>query len=562
MANLSWLKDCPIQRQLHLVSRIESPTGNLHLLNIHTGQMWLVGNDAADVWQKIDGTKTALEVVKGLVQHHPQKIRRSLGKRYVKAIEFLLTKKYIYIVQPAQSIVFSNYPFYKMSAQINPAIRYHRASPDIIYLFETRTQKKNPFLLLNHFYGRVWEKLVAGLTIKEVIKSMSNEFGQRVDEELLIEFIINLEEQGLITFGSKAFKEYIPTEDKKFSLIKFHHHDENAWKFNLEEFIIETRVPWFVVWELTYACNFRCKHCYAADYGSQEIPLEVDNRETRMLIVKRFIDAGLTHVTLMGGEPFIVPELLDIIQKLRENHIFVKIQSNGSLLTEEKVRELERVSVNQVELSLDGTTAQINDSIRGRGTYNKIINGLELLRDSNIPKKGICYTITTNNFYDVDNVPAFVEAHEIDEVFFSKFFAKGRGEKYANWCLSPEQRTMIRTKIIKFNEDDKDSKRVYFAIWDCKAGKTYCVVSPYGEIRPCTLHDYIVGNLKEQTFPELWQANQDLFQLRYPYLYKRVCTNCAEKLTCKGTFCSAIAYHDYKQLIVPDCLKNYKIAPD
>ncbi|MFW9992988.1 MAG: radical SAM protein [Candidatus Odinarchaeota archaeon] len=564
-----WLKNCCFQRNTDIISRIEKPTGNIHFLNIITKKIEILGKEVKNVWLSLDGTKTAIDVVHKLTMDQSQQTRLTEGKKYVNALEYLHRQKFIYIKQEAYPDFSSSDPsFFDIVPCNKPDVRYRRETPDIFYLFDTSRQKKNPSLLLPHYFGRVWELITQHLSIREIVETIYREFGQRASLKNIKEFILDLESQGLISLGTTGeYRNFVPADEKTFSVIDFHHRNWNwGHKYKIETFLRETHVPWYIVWEMTYACNYRCKHCYAANYGSDTIPLETQGVITREFILKRFLDAGITHMTLMGGEPFIVPEIIDIIKSLRENYVFVKIQTNGSLLTDELVTQLEEIGLNQIEISLDGTKEEINDSIRGTGSYKRTINALRLLRNSTIPKKGICYTVTRNNYYDLENLPAFVRQFDIDEVFVSKFFVKGRGEKYEKWALTADQRHELRRKLVHMNQNQDDldptERAVYFAIWNCAAAKTYCVVNPYGEIRPCTLHDRIIGSLADQSLVDLWQKSPDLAQMRYPYLVKESCKNCAKSMNCEGSFCSARVYKKEKSLIAKKCLDDYDLIPD
>ena len=435
-------------------------------------------------------------------------------------------------------------------------------------------QKKNPFLLLNHFRCRIWEECLYEIQISELISIINNEFGNRVKLKNILKFLLHLEEQGLISFQEDLFKDFIPSEKLtsekgKFSLINWHMENKNldeSVNFDIEKFIRSSIVPWFIVWEMTYGCNFRCKHCYAAKFENQEIKLEPNGEITRKIIAQKLIEGGITHITLMGGEATLVPDFYDIVTLFKEANIYVKLQTNGSTLNNANIKKLENIGINQVEISVDGTTELLNDNIRGKGTFLKIIKALELLKNSSIPRKGICYTVTSNNFYDVDNVYDFAKNYNIDEVFFSKFFETGRGSRL-QWSLSPIQRSLLRSKIDFINKKESkgsnlQNNMILFAIWGCSAGKTYCVIDPYGNLRPCTLHDVKVGNILDSSLNTVWKNSEEFNQLRFPYEFKEKCKDCKEKYTCECTICSAKIYRNERSILLKECIRDINLASD
>jgi len=313
--------------------------------------------------------------------------------------------------------------------------------------------------------------------------------------------------------------------------------------------------PWFVTYELTYLCNLRCAHCYATDFDPR--PQEdLSTEDAKHIVLDQVVGAGTYHLTFMGGEPMIRKDVYELIAYARKLGAFVKLQTNGTLLTPEAAKRLDEADVNQVEVSIEGIDAKTNDLVRGHGSFKRAIEGLQNLAETRIPKKGICFTVTTNNFHQLDDVPRFAKELDVDEVFFSKFYVKGRGSKHPEWALTREQREKLRGKI-------GDMQRGFpgmplFAIWNCEAGNKFCVVSPRGEVRPCTLHDQVVGDLKIESFTKIWRESPVFDQMRRPYAYKEVCGGCNYKYQCLGTGCPARIWHNKKEIIEEECvLKEY-----
>ena len=570
MNKISWLKDCLLQRSVQIYSRFEL-NGNLLLVNSLTNKFTELDFNGSTVWETINGQLTTFQII----NHLTDKLEK--GKKLLKAIEFLHDNKFIYVVDDSNvSLEELNKTddLYNWRIYSRTSTKYRWESPDILYLFETSPQKRNPFLLLNHFRGRIWEECTKGNLIFDLILKITKEFGDRAKFKNILNFLFHLETQGLISFQENIFKEFIPSEEfslqkDKFSLINWHMKNTNMNEdinFDIEKFMRKTQTPWFLVWEMTYGCNFRCKHCYAAKFEDQKIHLEPNGERTRKEIAKNLIIGDITHITLMGGEATLVPDFYEIVKEFKKANIYVKLQTNGSTINEGNLKKLEDIGINQVEISVDGTTEVVNDNVRGKGSYAKIIKALELLKGSKIPRKGICYTVTSNNFYDVDNVYNFAKHYNIDEVFFSKFFETGRGSKL-HWSLTPEQRSQLRSKIDFMNKIESkgpnlQNNMVIFAIWGCSAGKTYCVVDPYGNLRPCTLHDVKVGNILNSSLQLVWKSASEFNQLRFPYEFKEMCMKCNEKYACEGTICSSRIYRKEKNIILNSCINDINIAPD
>jgi AdoMet-dependent heme synthase len=129
-------------------------------------------------------------------------------------------------------------------------------------------------------------------------------------------------------------------------------------------------------------CNLKCTHCF--------ISCSPTNRSHEMLTLedvrRRLAEAipmGVREYYFTGGEPFMVPEILAMLEEaLRQGP--VSVLTNGLLLTPERCRRLRALSEGSpysldIRISIDGYTAETNDPIRGEGTYEKILRGIRTL---------------------------------------------------------------------------------------------------------------------------------------------------------------------------------------
>ena len=117
-----------------------------------------------------------------------------------------------------------------------------------------------------------------------------------------------------------------------------------------------------VEWSITGRCNYKCRHCYmsAPEPGACELP-----HESVMGIVNQLAECGVMTVELTGGEPLIRPDFLEIVDALRERNILIeKIKTNGALVSEKLLHELDRRNVHpEFQISYDGKG--MHDWMRG-----------------------------------------------------------------------------------------------------------------------------------------------------------------------------------------------------
>ncbi len=130
-----------------------------------------------------------------------------------------------------------------------------------------------------------------------------------------------------------------------------------------------------VIWIITGICNLNCKHCYAYKWrGKPELPLD-----EKLRLVREFAECNIEYVNISGGEPIMHPHTRRILEELSNYGIETSIVTNGTLLTREWSRFLAKHNI-FVFVSLDGPK-HVHDLQRGRGTYERVVEGLSLLRE-------------------------------------------------------------------------------------------------------------------------------------------------------------------------------------
>jgi len=131
--------------------------------------------------------------------------------------------------------------------------------------------------------------------------------------------------------------------------------------------------PLSIYFELTKKCNGWCVQCFAdsnsARWGATELPFSEVER-----VIREFSRLGGFYVRLTGGEPTTRGDFLDILDVLNEEGIVVGLNTNG-LFTESMLHAILARGVKDIRVSLDGPE-EINDTIRGEGTFARIMRTL------------------------------------------------------------------------------------------------------------------------------------------------------------------------------------------
>ena len=149
---------------------------------------------------------------------------------------------------------------------------------------------------------------------------------------------------------------------------------------------------------LTDMCNLKCKHCYQCGSKNTEV-LSIDDFKELIRQYQEVMpenDRQYVHLSITGGEPLILHNFLDYLDIAKEGGIQkLSILTNGSLLTEEILLELKRRDID-IQVSIDGNK-EVNDLIRGKGTFDKIMSKIKLASGLGVKLK-VSYTLNALNY--------------------------------------------------------------------------------------------------------------------------------------------------------------------
>jgi 12,18-didecarboxysiroheme deacetylase len=181
-----------------------------------------------------------------------------------------------------------------------------------------------------------------------------------------------------------------------------------------------------VVWNVTRACNLKCLHCYAkASESSHE--KELTTREAGIMM-DDLAGFGVPVILFSGGEPLVRQDLVELARYAVERGMRAVISTNGTLLTEEKVRELKEVGLSYVGVSLDGLE-EVNDRFRGKkGAFRSAMEGIRNCQEAGL-KVGLRFTLNRMNLGQVPLIFDLLEQFNIPRVCFYHLVYAGRGSE-------------------------------------------------------------------------------------------------------------------------------------
>ena len=176
----------------------------------------------------------------------------------------------------------------------------------------------------------------------------------------------------------------------------------------IEQFEHGLDAPICLTWELTYACNLACVHCLSSS-GKRD-PGELSTRQCKD-IIDELERMQVFYVNIGGGEPTVRPDFWELVDYATEHHVGVKFSTNGVRITPEVAARLAASDYVDVQISLDGATAEVNDAVRGPGSFDMAVRALENLAQAGFKDAKISVVVTRHNVGQLDEFAALADRY-------------------------------------------------------------------------------------------------------------------------------------------------------
>src|SRR6476469_500284 len=147
----------------------------------------------------------------------------------------------------------------------------------------------------------------------------------------------------------------------------------------VEQFEHGLDAPICLTWELTYACNLACVHCLSS--SGRRDPRELSTAECKA-VIDELQRMQVFYVNVGGGEPTVRRDFWELLDYATSHDVGVKFSTNGSRITPEVAARLAGSDYVDVQISLDGATADVNDAGRGPGSYATALTAMERLAEA------------------------------------------------------------------------------------------------------------------------------------------------------------------------------------
>jgi radical SAM protein with 4Fe4S-binding SPASM domain len=317
--------------------------------------------------------------------------------------------------------------------------------------------------------------------------------------------------------------------------------------------------PFYIQWHITNLCNLHCKHCYQDDFSKKsDLDWQGLKRVSDNLLatLEKWDKTACIHLT--GGEPLLKPELFALINYLDQLSTVEElgIITNGLLIDQEMTKRLSRFSkLRKIKISLDGGTAEANDTIRQRGAFEKVMQNLPLLRETGRFEILFMITIMKSNFRSLPSLFRLCQDLGVNGLIIERFIPLGRGKEIMGEVLSKEEwKEMIKILLDFFPADEEEQPFLPYQAFQvsftgeepellgapCVIGADGLCVMPEGTVFPCRRFPVSLGNLVNESLRQIWEKSELLEKLRKKENLKGKCGSCDLK-DCRGCRSLALA---------------------
>ncbi|NWF75778.1 MAG: radical SAM protein [Nitrospirae bacterium] len=330
--------------------------------------------------------------------------------------------------------------------------------------------------------------------------------------------------------------------------------------------------PKWIAWEITRRCNLKCIHCRSS--SEIEVNAHPDfSTEEAFRIINDITSYAKPVIVLSGGEPLLRKDVFEIARYGTDKGLRMCLATNGTLVDDSVCDKIKSSGMKIVSLSLDGSNEKTHDDFRNqKGAFEGTIHAATLFR-----KYGIEFIInssfTKRNQEEIPKVYKLAKNIGATAWYMFMIVPTGRGEEIMNELISKEDYEEILEWHYHMEKDEKDilvrptcAPHYYRVVLQkskeegtkferrtlkfstggakgCIAGQLIALIDVDENVLPCSYFPKSAGNLKNQSFKDVWENSQLFKELRDFKSYKGKCGSCEYITVCGG--CRARAYSIY-----------------
>lgn len=357
---------------------------------------------------------------------------------------------------------------------------------------------------------------------------------------------VTLSKEEYCIYCNLKMEQYISDNDAQKVVMKLIVNNIIRFKNNIHASKI-VPTPLNVYFAPTPRCNLHCVYCYAdAQPPTVEDELMNDS-EKAYKILDNILSANINTVYFTGGEPTLCKNLFHLVQYVKDKGVNVSILTNGTLINENNVDKFK--IFDKVTVSLDASVAEINDITRGKGSFDRIVPAIKLLKKNGIDV-AVTSVISKKNLENVPNLLKFVrETLGVTQHKVSLYVSHGRAKANSDTMeCSYEEVIAFRRQYIEYlikNRKPEEAIALFTPNIQkgmirnlCGVASSEIFIDNKGFVYPCRLFEtesHILGNVSETPLATVLQnKNTTCFKEKLCVDSIPECNECEMKNLCGG----------------------------
>jgi radical SAM protein with 4Fe4S-binding SPASM domain len=286
--------------------------------------------------------------------------------------------------------------------------------------------------------------------------------------------------------------------------------------------------PVTVTFQITDRCNYECVHCYQEHREDAAAKRDELTTAEIVRIFDELAEAGVLFLTIMGGEVFVRRDADEILAAAHERGFALKLLSTGHHIHDKRADFLATLRPLQVEMSLYAAGAHTHELVtRAPGSWERTVAAARRLVERRVPVV-LKSPVMEVNQGEIDALAQLARELGTEYSFDPKITAMENRE------MAPTALRMGASSVARFYAGPMSSylETTYAAgtpaaiaiaggeelrpleHTPCRAGQQSVAIMPYGDVWPCNALPVPCGNLREQSFQEIWRGSSELAEVR------------------------------------------------